>query len=857
LDLPVEPLPRPVVEAPAPTFGQITGAVTRQAPDPGLVKKAWFVYADEAELARSRDALDRVVEENPGVELVLHQAKSLLTYKKAEEGKDEVDTDRKILEALSERISAEGAGLVLSSNQELYEVFRRMRDFDLSRSVPFGFVSRRSVSVDIPRASLNPSRLSDPARFPYRKYLELSAKPSGAPVEEIAGMKGERTAMDQLLEAAGGDGHGASKGDEDMGFFARLGTKALVRLAGQADDRRTAKLRESAHRLAKALEDKAVDVLVTDDPHAAEVIGLMKRMGYHKSLAVVWKSRQNPGDASGINLALKDAAWLKDAPHVRVAAAPRPGEAPSLRDAVAQARSIERLPDNFMEMGGVSVRDFEPTVAEVLSKAAPDSPAYAGRYDVHFLLTNGNGVRRPGDSNAFGHFGMAVTDEKGKTLVWTVQYNDGGAFTGGLGDGAQMTLAEYLYSLWYLPGAAGQAIPLAETAVSPVVDFVLKGAVDGAGLEAMRRVAAYINAKHLRGEDRYSFLNAAGMTNCISLVTQILRAAGFPIAESGVQAPADKAVELIALLARGLLNNNVGPADFGLVVFERPAHAGPEHYRIANTAMGSPLFNRRKPWERMSLWEKAKRVVLSIPNFVRSLFIPGKLDAFSAMASHRVKVGPASRDLVVEENPESPIVLLRRAAATVAALRRDRVPLERELAALNEDILRHGGYEDWKAGSGRAQPAPEEGAVLKELRELHRRLELKLALSILDEQMALRQTDYLKLRVADLSGRHTRPLERVRQAQERALEARDLMETEGRVLEEGEIAALNELNAAVETELQKARLSILKDVGPDVPHDMGMISRQVTLKHLDELLELGRGGPEVGSKQKDKKEGSK
>ena len=838
--------------APSPTFGDITGALTRPAPDPGPIRKMWFIFADEAQRLRSQDSLERVREENPGVEAVSYGAESVLTYKTVE-GKREIDTDPEVLAALSERIAAEGAELVLTSDQELYEVFRMLRDRGLSRDVPFGFVGRRSVSVDIPRASLDPSKLSDPTRYPHRKYLEILEKPSQAAASEIAGMKGERTALGELLDAAGESGHGPSKSDEDMGFFARLGTKALLRLAGAADDRVSAKLREEAHALAGALERGAVDVLVTDDPRAAEVVGLMKRMGYHKSLPVVWKGRAAPGDASGINLALRPGGWLDAAPHVRLAKSSSEGRAASLKDAVAQAPAVERLPENFMEMGGVSARGFEPAVAEAVARAAPDSPAYKGRYDVHFLLTNGNGVRTPGDANAFGHFGMAVKDEKGKTLVWTVQYNDGGSFTGGLGDVKQMTLAEYLYSLWYLPGAAGQAIPLAETAVSPVVDFVLKGAVDQAGLEAMRRVAAYINAKHLRGEDRYSFLNAAGMTNCISLVTQILRAAGFPIAESGVQAPADKAVELISLLARGLLNNRVGPTDFGLVVFERPAHAGPEHYRIANTALGSPLFNRRKPWQAMSLWEKARRILASIPNFIRSLAIPKKLDAFSAMASHRVRVGPNSRELRIEENPDSPIVLLRRAAEEVERLRRERVPVEKELASLNEDILRQGGYEDWRPGSGSPRPSPEQEAVLKGLRERHRGLELELALSILDEQVSLRKTDYLKLVVADLPGRHTGRLERVRRAQARVIEARDLMETDARILTETEIASLNALNAEVENELQKARLAILKDVGPDVPHDMGMISRQVTLGHLDELLHKSRDGSEGGSKAKDKK----
>lgn len=709
-----------------PNFGGLTGAATRRLPDPGPIRRMWFVYADQREIDVARDAIAKVRAANPGVQIEFHQAESVVPMRKDGDGEKTVDQ-----RALFQNLAESQVEFVLAGNQEVYEQFRSLRDVELARDIPFGFAGRKFVSVDIPRASLDPAVLSDPRTYPHRKFLELTQRTAAGLLGSVAGLQGERAALDSVLQAGGKGGHGApNKKDEgeDMGLLARFGTKATFRLAGQADDRATAVARQRAHGLAAYIEGEGVDVLAIDDPESARVVALMKAMGYHKSLPVLWEGRGDPGDASGLNMALRREAWMDRAPHVALARPRAKGRNPSVKDAVRQAVRRVRLPDNFMEMGGVGIADPEPVVARAVKTAAP-SAAKAGarasrRFDVHFLLTNGNGVWVKGDANAFGHFGMAVTDEKGKIQVWTVQYNDGGSFTGGLGDGKQMTLAEYLYaSLWYLPGAAGQAIPLAETAVAPVVDFILKGAVDEAGLEAMRRVAADINARHLKGEDNYSFLNKDGNTNCISLVTQILRAAGFHIAESGIQAPADKAVEMIAGLAR-----------------------------------------------------------------------------------------------------------------------------------LNEQLIREGGFKDWRPGPDAPpdRPDPAREARLQAMRRRHHDLDLRLALSIVDEQIARHTMAYQKLRIADPMGRHAKPLGQVREAHRQVLEYRDRMETQDRILEAAEIEQLNALNAKVHYRLQQIQTDILVEIGPVVPQDMTMVSRQVSLQTIDDLVRVGRSAP--GQKGKGEKE---
>jgi len=116
-------------------------------------------------------------------------------------------------------------------------------------------------------------------------------------------------------------------------------------------------------------------------------------------------------------------------------------------------------------------------------------------------------------------------------------------------------------------------------------------------------------------------------------------------------------------------------------------------------------------------------------------------------------------------------------------------------------------------------------------------------LSVLtDKQFFQGSVDYLKLRIADTTGRRAGRFDEVKAAREEVLALRDLMEAEGRILDEGEIARLDALNAQVERRLQRIRLDLLREAGPAVPHDMKQISRQVTLKVIDDLLDkAGKG----------------
>lgn len=806
-------------------YAQMTGALYRSQPDLPAIKKMWVVVAQPAQLSVMAEPIEKIKAANPGV------AVSVLDFSQFDFG------DKN---ALFKRMLGEQVEFVLGGDQDVYEKFRSLRDENLAREIPMGYAGRNYVSVDMPRASLDPAVLSDPKSYPARRYLFLGDNGADKVSARItAGMEGISQSLSGALASQGKD-HGHAS--EDLSWWKMAGVKLMMKLAKQADDKETAEARKQAHQLAAYIEANKIDVLATDDPQTSRVVAIMKKMGYHKSLPVVWASREKPKDAAGLNMAVLPADWLKDAPHLELA------PEGNLSSSLEAASKLERLPQNFMDQGGVGVKDFELKVAEVLEKALPGKAA-KGSYDLHFLMTNGNGVKTPGDANAFGHFGLAVTDEKGKAQVWTVQYNNGGSFTGGLGDLQQLSLAEYLYTLWYLPGAVGQAIPLAETAVAPVVDLVLRG-IGEAELETMRRKAAEINARHLKGKDDYRFLNEDGMTNCISMVTQMLRSWGFRLAETGIEDPAGQAVNMIAELSRGLLSGRLDSSRLGLMVFDRPAHAGPEHYRIANTALASPLFNRKKSWDKMTLWEKIWRIVSFNFNLKKAMAVPATLDGFMSMATHKVTVGPNSRELVINENAESPLIRLRTSAAWIAQLRSSRVEAFEAIKPIEDRIIAALGYAGWSKNPSQSlkdkakELGPEQVKALEIDIEAHHRLTIRLQLSTIDELIEQRRMELLVIQLADPSGKHVVKGIRVDYAE--VLGYRDRVLIQDRLLTEAEMDELDALNARLEKRFAKARKDTLKSVGESAPQSVKMMLGQVSREDIEALKELSDAAPAAG-----------
>lgn len=822
----------PVAEPAPRTHAEITGAITRRYEDPGKIKKMWFVISGPEDVARSRDALERVRAANPGVEVVTYHESEVVPMRAGKKG-PEPDQSAEAQKALFERILTEGAEFVLAGNPHTYEQFRRLRDFGYARELPFGFAGRRFVSVDFPRGSLDPGVLSDPRAYPHERWLYLTGSPgAGLPADDETGMKGSRASLEEALVRGGQEGeHGSIA--EEIGWFKSLLSRVGMKLSGEADSRAMRRTREQAQRLAAYLEKERIDALATDDPRAAELLDEMKREGYHLSLPVLWTGREAPP----------------------VSAAILASGRPRLAEALRAAPRLERLPDNFGEMGGTAVSDYEPAVRDAIQKAVPPAPKGAPKkYQVHFLLTGGNGTLAKGDSNPFGHFGLAIEDEQGEVQVWTVQYMDerGGTFSGGLGKGSQLTLAEYLYQLWYLPGATGQPTPKGEVYGAPVLDFIVRN-VDETALEDMRQAAAFINANHLTGKDSYEFVNKGGLTNCISMVTQILRSAGFPIAESGTQAPGDKAVEFIRGFGRWLLDNQIDPLDFGFALFERPAFSASHHYKLWNWTLGTPYLNHLKPWAEMS-WGERIRTLLRRP--FEFFGVARVIGEFAGMATHRVVVGPNSRAARVIENPDSPIARLRRSSEDRRRLRVERRPLQEELAREEAAALELMGLDGWQLNPGQTleelgrerragMSAVAWGRLEAGLRR-HHELDLRLSLNKFDEQIELRRIEFLKLQLADPMRRYARRLDPIRREYQRVLDYRDRVQLEGRVLTEAEVRELDRINAQVEERLEAVLHELRKDLGTAPPHDMRMIFRQISRGTLQQLKEVAAGGDPTG-----------
>src|SRR5262249_51028944 len=146
---------------------------------------------------------------------------------KGEKDSDKFDDSREAAQKIFARVLAEKAELVLASDPELYETFRGLRDHGLAREIPFGFTGRRSVSIDMPRGSLDPGTLSDPPKLPHRRYLVISDE-KRLETPPIANMEGIKATLKDVLKSSPMQSFGGAKKDEDMGFLNRVASKVAV-----------------------------------------------------------------------------------------------------------------------------------------------------------------------------------------------------------------------------------------------------------------------------------------------------------------------------------------------------------------------------------------------------------------------------------------------------------------------------------------------------------------------------------------------------------------------------------------------------------------------------------------------------
>ncbi|MBI5630280.1 MAG: hypothetical protein HY921_05295 [Elusimicrobia bacterium] len=819
------------------SFAEITGAALRHAPDPGPVQGTiWYVYSSPAELKRASAMLERVQKDNPNAKIVALEQTSVVPFTYSRKTKQtHPNTTPAAYEALWKRMQAEQVDGVLGSNLDIYEYFDGLRDKEkeIAFDIPFGIVGRRFVSIDRPRTSLDPKKLSDPKSLPHEKALHLTARPE-ALVGRLGGLEVRGSSLKQVAsEAAGIKGEGDAYADLS-GLKAALSNISLA-LAGQVDPKHVRTIREKAHLLAKYIDHHNIDVLVIETQEDSEIVGLMKKMGYHTGMPVIWNHTNAPADPSGLNMAAYPGAWLGQAPYVQAASRP------TLEAALKEAPLVERLPYNFMDVGGTSIEDFEHQLNGILDRIIPPSRK-SGTYDIHLMLTNGNGQKKKGDLNAYGHFAMAVRGPDGKIWVWTVQYNDGGSFTGGLGPIQQMSLAEYLYAMWRLPGATGQPPAFGQTSTADVLDFILHGITESQ-YAALLNMAMNLNSRHLSGKAHYDF---TGFDNCIGIITQLLRAAGFAIVESGTQTPADKTVELMRGFTRRLLDNLIGPMDFSFIVFERPTHASPSGWRIQNTPLGTPYLYFDKPWKNMTWWERVKTVARIAVNPLGFTKVPAMIEAFAGMAPHRVVVGPQSRTLEVKDNPSSPIVLLQRTQAELEGLEPEMADVGRRFYAAQQAILKRLREDTWKhwryMGISAEKlrdlvPAEEQADLDRELAD-YDRLRAEQGLKLLDQQIALRKIDFLRLEIADPMRWHSSEMEPVRRAAAEAARLRETLARARRAPTRAEVKRLDDINAMVHNRLERLRRKILQEVGTVPPNDLIRAFRPVSNDLLRQLSNM-------------------
>lgn len=808
-------------------------------------RKVWFVYGDEAEKEAAGDVLRILMEDlGPEASIEFKREDEIIVMRRGKEALDEKATAERLGQA-SDQAPGQGPDLVLAANQELYEALRELRDHGRARELPMGFTGKRFVSVDVPKRDIDLHGLNDASRLPHRNYFYLSERRVDTPSVSAGRhlLQGRHVTPSAAVEQGSGKVHsGGKKGDADMGplkFF----VKYLMWRTGQADDRETAALRRRAHALGEYLDSQDAHILVIDDPETSKVVGLMKKMGYHVGLPVIWRGPRTPADPTGINLADAPGGWLDQAPWVTLS------RAGHWTDAVAQAPDLKRLPYNFMEKGGPSVARAEAVVNAALEAALP---ALAEGSDVRAVgagLTNGNGTIVPGDANPFGHAFNVLELRPGEYKVATVWYEAGkGGPMSGLGSRPEtaMSLAEYPFTTRHIPEAPGQPTPLGDAATGRMLMlFTRKVAdrpVDRTSIGDMLQLYAKIDAMFQQGRTSYKFIK--GGTNCAAILLKGWKKIGAAIYSALAVNPMDVAVNIFGLIGRELMDNMLGSADFMIMAVERPYHASPADYRIDNSPIASPMYwASSKPWDQMNLLERAWRFLQMLYRLPRAMRVPRATDAIDRMAGIRLVTGPNSRVLRAYINPQSPVIQLRVSDRRIADIRQARNVNNEGMLELNRRLTELTGFSDWRSNPELQEKMREWDARTREAFDAmlgeHKRLGTVDSLHHLDEMLENNRRLFLKIRLLDPLERFSRRLDPVRLAYQRVLELRELL-VRGTDFEEKDINELDELNAGVFKALAAASAAVLRRYGLPIPPDVRLVFERTSAKDFEQLLKLSR-----------------
>ena len=606
-------------------------------------QKIWFVYSDQDEKEDAEDALNRLRQELPNANIEFVPQDEVLVMKKDKKGQEHLDAEETF------KNIAHGPDLILFPDQDSYEGLRELRDAGYAREIPMGFTGARSISVDVPKADIDLHRLNDSRQFPHRNYMYLSERTVETPAIQAGShsLKGKRATLEAAVEKGGKDVQKPSKkGDEDMGPLKYFLGYVLWR-SKLVDDKETAEIRRKAHALGAYLSKQKTHVLVIDDPEASRVVGLMKQMGYHVGLPVIWNSAYAPADATGINMTVFSGTgeWLRQpqAKTVKVL------DSNEWTAAVAQAPALERLPYNFNEVGGPGVVNAERAVRTAMRVSFPLAPTDPDTRIVGAEMSNGNGTYTVADGNGFGHLGESFELKPGVHKVATVWYNSGkgGPFSGVGSDPTKaLNLHEYGYTTQYIVKGPGQPTPLGETPGGSMLWMHTRKLdnrpVDKTSISDLLVFFSDLNAEFQKGADQYNFLNnfieafrrgRKAFTNCASLVIKSWKKMGARLPNPLIQNPIDGAVNIFALIAREFKENKTGPFDFMISSWDRPYHSAPSHYRIENRPIASPMYHiSEKALVDMNFLQRLWRYAAMLRYLPRAWRIPQAADNMADMA---------------------------------------------------------------------------------------------------------------------------------------------------------------------------------------------------------------------------------